>query len=473
MGEKNKKCLRFMCLCYNGVMKKVLCLFITAFCCILAAQSVNALTYQHEVRVQFTFNDVLSLTVDDESIDLGTLLPGQNTTSDPVTLTVNTNYLYGYKLLATVGDENHDYRDLRRTDGQHSFTSLAVGSDVATLPASDSVWGYAKSTDSGTTWSNYSGLPKYDDTTNSVALNMSNGAAANDITKFRVGANVKNTQAPGTYSNVVNFILVTNPGKTYIQDITSTQCSAEGTTVYDRRDETEYTIMRVGDNCWLMNSLRLDLVATSLEQLQGNTNASDTTLNYLKNGGGRNTPTYMTTHFYGTGAVTKWTSKNYSVPMFYDGVADQTPGEITGKSEQGYVGPVGFYYNFCAASAGSFCMGSGTDYGMWTTPNYPIITEDICPSGWRLPTAAEYSAIFTTYQYSSDAEDALHLPRAGEYIDSLSTASGIRNYGYYWSSTMSTSRDMKAIRGNKSGWNVDSGVRRDYGTPVRCVLNES
>ena len=454
-------------------MKKVLCLFITALCCILAAQSVNALTYQHEVKVQFTFNDVLSLMVDEESIDLGALNPGQNAVSTPVTLTVNTNYLYGYSLLATVGDTNHDYRELMRTDGEESFASLATDASLATLAnETNSVWGYALSTDSGTTWGNFSGLPKYD--SDAKLLNSSNGAVANDATNFRVGAKVKNTQAPGTYSNVVNFVLLTNPGKTYIQDITPSQCGAEEITVYDRRDETAYTIGRVGGKCWLLENLSLDLVATSLEQLQGNTNASNDTLNYLKNGGGRSVSGYMTTHFYGTGGVTKWTATNsYSVPMFYDDVK----GAVIGNdANEGAMGKRGIYYNFCAATAGSFCMGSDNSSGTWTTPNYPSATEDICPSGWRLPSAAEYTAHYTDSAYggsSTSAELALHLPRGGSYYSVSTGFSSLGNRGYFWAPELASSGSAKALYSSKSGWGVDSGLARNQGANVRCVLDES
>lgn len=430
--------------------------------CFFGVGSVSAITYQGEVNVRFTFNDVLSLTVDDELIDVGTLLPGSSAVSDPITLTVNTNYLYGYKLLATVGDTTHDYRELMREDGEQSFVSLAVDSDVATLPDGDSVWGYAKSVDGGTTWSNYSGLPKYD--SNAKLLNSSNGAAVNATTNFRVGAKVKNTQAPGTYSNVINFVLLTNPSKIYLQDVTSADCTSEEKTVYDRRDETEYTIKRVYGTCWIMQNLRLNPLTTSLEQLQGNTNASDTTLDYFKNGGGRNTPTYKSTHFYGTAALTDtWGNRVYSVPQIYTGHIDEVP-------SNGYQAKAGVYYNFCAATAGSFCMGSGTNSDSWTTPNYPTITEDICPSGWRLPVDAEFTNVYTQAGNGTAGEAALHLPRAGNFNVTMGNFGG---WAYYYASTMHSSSMHDAVMSNNSGWEVGSRLYRYYGAPVRCVLKES
>ncbi len=447
-------------------MKKVLWIFIVAVFCFFGAGSVSAITYQGEVNVRFTFNDVLSLTVDDELIDVGTLLPGSSAVSDPITLTVNTNYLYGYKLLATVGDTTHDYRELKREDGEQSFVSLAVDSDVATLPDGDSVWGYAKSVDGGTTWSNYSGLPKYD--SNAKLLNSSTGAAMNATTNFRVGAKVKGTQAPGTYSNVVNFVLLTNPSKIYLQDITSADCTSEEMTVYDRRDETEYTIGRVNGVCWLLDNMSLDLVATSLEQLQGNTNASDTTLNYLKNGGG------TTSDQYATAGVTNWTSDySFSAPLIYTASKDTTG---TG----GYAaGKYGVYYNYCAASAGSYCYGDGTTAG---TPSGNA-TEDICPKGWRMPTGAssvddssgEYGAAAFNSDYTGFV-DALRTPLAG-YSNNGSVFDQNSN-STFWSSTryidgISSSLYMGALFVDASDVDPQSYEERSCGSLVRCVLNES
>ena len=56
---------------------------------------------------------------------------------------------------------------------------------------------------------------------------------------------------------------------------------------------------------------------------------------------------------------------------------------------------VGVYYNYCAASAGSYCYDESKGTGN--------ASYDLCPAGWRMPTSGssgEYKALYTAY--SSD-----------------------------------------------------------------------
>ena len=99
--------------------------------------------------------------------------------------------------------------------------------------------------------------------------------------------------------------------------------------------------------------------------------------------------------------------------------------EIFNGSEYSIVqGKIGVYYNFCAASAGSYCYGDGS-YSTNSPTSDPDPTtlqdakEDICPKGWRLPTGGsdgEYNNLYM--QYSSDAERfemALKTPLSGYF----------------------------------------------------------
>lgn len=197
-------------------MKKVitytLLTFMLVFMGAMVVNPAGALTYQDETDVEFTFNSTLSLSLSSASMMISDLTPGQSGTSNSINVVVNTNNVYGYNLSATVGSSSTDYRDLKHTNGTDAFSSIAVGSNVASLPTNgNSVWGFVKTTN-GTTWSNYNGLPKYDDAVNTVQLNSSTGAAVDATTGFKIGAFAKAGQLAGDYSNVINFIAVANAG---------------------------------------------------------------------------------------------------------------------------------------------------------------------------------------------------------------------------------------------------------------------
>ena len=444
-------------------MKKVMHTFlglVCVLCGLVLVSGASALTYQDGTDVQFTFNSTLSISLSDTDIVIGNLIPGQDDTSNAVDVVVNTNNLYGYTLTATVGSATKDYRDLRHTNGVASFASIDVDSDLSTLSGqSSSVWGYTTSTN-GTTWSNFNGLPKYDDTTNTAELNVTDGAAADSTTSFKIGAFAAEGQLAGDYTNVINFKVVSNVGKTYIQDVTSATCPTEPTIVYDNRDEEEYTIQKLADNkCWLLDNLRLDLTDSNVQNnlTADTTNASNTTLNYLKNGGGSTSDKYAIT------GVANWTDGYvYSRPLIYAGLKDHIG--LGGYED----GKYGIHYNYCAATAGSYCYGDGTSHGTSSGD----ATEDICPKGWRMPasleTANEYDILYELY--SSDYElfvNALRIPLSGAYNNGLAYNQG--ESGGSWTSTYVWDDIMGSLYIDKTDVDVEAYDDRTLGCSVRCV----
>ena len=217
-------------------------------------------------------------------------------------------------------------------------------------------------------------------------------------------------------------------------------------------------------NCWMLDNLRLDLGnSTVLNNTTGdNTNASTTTLNYLKNGGGSTSDRYPTAKINNV----PWTSSSqnyYSIPMTISTYKDQTTtsyGEGSGK--------IGVYYNYCAASAGNYCFGNGASAG---SPSGNA-TEDICPKGWRMPTgddSGEYQALYTAY--SSDAtsfRNALSTPLSGYFRSDSAHDQGTD--GYFWSSTYSNDRSMYRLRVNSSNVHPSNNDDRYRGLSVRCLL---
>ena len=256
-----------------------------------------------------------------------------------------------------------------------------------------------------------------------------------------------------------------------IQDMTTEICSAVDSQelgvvgqVIDSRDNEVYYVAKLADcKCWMLDNLRLDLGNSTVlnNTTESNTNASTTTLNYLKNGGGSTSDRYPTAKINNV----PWTSSSqnyYSIPMTISTYKDQTTtsyGEGSGK--------IGVYYNYCAASAGNYCFGNGTSFG---SPSGDA-TEDICPKGWRMPTggsSGEYRAHYTAY--SSDAtsfRNALSTPLSGSFYSGSASSQG--TYGEFWSSTYLNANNMYYLRVNSSYVAPSNSSNRNPGNSVRCL----
>ena len=217
----------------------------------------------------------------------------------------------------------------------------------------------------------------------------------------------------------------------YLQDVSDADLDGfmpnvgDTKVLYDKRDENPYTIAKLADkNYWFLDNLAIDLVNTPTDVLTGKTNASNYSIETLKSGGG----TYSDN--YAEAGVTNGFNRSYVAPVIYMNNKDNAAtGAISGSKGQNKVGG---YYNYCAASAGSYCysdsyMNYGSDYG--------DATQDICPTGWRMPVGrenGEYANLYSNY-----ANDAAFLRETSivtsGMLDNNSTAiSG----GYYTTSSI-------------------------------------
>ena len=229
----------------------------------------------------------------------------------------------------------------------------------------------------------------------------------------------------------------------------------------------------------MLDNLRLDLVASKNNITSSNTNASDTYLNYLKNGGG------TTSDQYPTAGVSYADSSNYySIPKIAiknvdnenwnpDTVASVTYGNGSGK--------IGIYYNYCAASAGSYCWGNGTSYtgSPSSDPKSGTLYDidaDICPAGWHMPTTTsggEYYYLYNT-AYAANATNfktALSTPLSGNFGNG--SANGQGSYGVFWSSTWNSTYNMRSLGVNASDVGPSSNNYRSIGNSLRCIRSGS
>lgn len=178
----------------------------------LFTMPASTISYQDDVELQFTWNSYLSMSVSDSSI-AATVSSGGSVASDPITITHASNNGTGLKLFATVGSTTYNSTDLVKSgDSTKKFTCVSTSASLSSL-TSDNTWGYSwVSNTSGGTYSNISGLPKYDGTEKEIRnVGRPTGAgSAYSRTRFRIHARAGATQPAGTYENVINFSVVAN-----------------------------------------------------------------------------------------------------------------------------------------------------------------------------------------------------------------------------------------------------------------------
>ena len=202
----------------------------------------------------------------------------------------------------------------------------------------------------------------------------------------------------------------------YMQDFTPAQClyyaNSSNYTLRDRRDNNTYTVRYINGNCWMTQNLRL---------------AGGTTL----------TSTYSNV------------SSSYTIPT-----TDLTSGGsyTDGRIHNSGNTTTGYWYNYCAASAGTVCSDTVRQDA----------TFDICPKGWRLPTKAEFGGI-TTISYIS-----AFSPVTGGYYYNDGSLVGTSN-GFWWSSTAYRNNAQYSLYRNGSGGSWTSVSDKDYGFYVRCI----
>ena len=262
---------------------------------------------------------------------------------------------------------------------------------------------------------------------------------------------------------------------TCMQTMTIAECPTTATAVTDARDGNTYKIQKLADDkCWMLDNLALDPTALTQAELYGTddqhlTNASNTTLGYLKNGGG-SSPYPATGVIAKTSSGGSWTN-SYNAPYIattdIDTVPSNAPTNGAGSNK------VGVYYNYCAASAGSYCYASGSGTGN--------ASEDLCPAGWRMPTgntSGEFSAL--AYQiYGSTGStsnttqvnnyrNALSLPLSGYFYSVSAVDKG--SSGSWWSSTRNGGHYMYILDANTGSIDPADASGRTSGYSLRCVL---
>ena len=278
-------------------------------------------------------------------------------------------------------------------------------------------------------------------------------------------------------------------GYTIMQDLTSSNISTllpsigSTATVCDVRDETKYTIGKLADEkYWMLDNLALDLYDTNvLNSLSSaNTNieqANEANILTSLRSGNRTAGNQ-----YSTAGLTAWpfSSSSYSVPMAdlshielpsdYNSSSDPIKDTVIENSWK-----IGGYYNYCAATAGSYCYGGSTSAGTSSGD----ATSDICPKGWRLPTSngGETNTLYSAYRSGASSQytaymnyrTALHLPLSGYFYNGSAGNQG--SDGNWWSSTRNENDYMYGPYASTSYIIPATNTFRNRGFSIRCILN--
>ncbi len=503
-------------------MKKSLVVFLAIFGLFSGAKA-SAVTYTSEATVQFRIKSEITINIDEADIQILDLAPGTSSDSNVVGITISTNNLVGYTASATVGSAANASTNMTHSNGTNVFSSIDTEDSLPTL-TTDNTWGYSTSTDDGTSWANFSGLPIYTDTAKQIAATDS---PSNDAIKFKINAKASTSQPAGDYTNVINFTVVANiPPRTIgevleddpdvprdpetglptIQSVTEEVCDMAGildeaSVITDVRDHQNYRVAKLRDNrCWLLDNMQLDLMTTSLASLQGNTNAPNEALSYLKGVSSRD-PSSEPEGNYPIKPV------QYGVPNHYEGSNDYSFSVpkiwVENKDEVKSNDPIeavrtskyGILYNFCAASAGTYCYGTATKSGPGY--DYPATNQDkpntaidavgdICPTNWRLPTGLNYDAVnmpdggewlnlYNAYSNNGTTVRTITLlSQAGYYDFDGGYNNNKGSQGNYWSSTFSGPRHiaMTYVFDDYLYFGYE-GYRVFAGYPVRCLVNRA
>ena len=340
-------------------------------------------------------------------------------------------------------------------------------------------WGYR--IDSGTSYTSMTSA-----VSSAQSIKTTSAAANTSNTTVYFGAKLDNSIPTGSYAGVtLTFIATTNPVPLVIGDVTYLQdlygiSDADKTTLLtsmtenqayslkDNRDEQSYYVAKLVDgNIWFLDNLRLDLTnsTTKTNMTSATTNATDTSLNCLT---GRTTGCASP---YTTAADVDWTSSySYTAAMSsatYATTIDSNSSNNWGNGSHMY----GVYYNYCAASAGSYCYAGGSGTG--------DASEDVCPAGWRMPTGnstGEWGALDSlinnrTASASASIQARLSLPLSGRFYNG--SAGGQGSNGYWWSSTRDNGRGMYYFYADATYTGAANGDDRGDGYSMRCLFSAS
>jgi uncharacterized protein (TIGR02145 family) len=238
----------------------------------------------------------------------------------------------------------------------------------------------------------------------------------------------------------------------------------------------QYQVAKLADgNCWMLNNLKLGSTSGTLQLTPQDTNIKTSwTLPRVNTSGAPST-----TEYYNLSVVDALLAGDSS---YSSSTPNSQETDITSPNFAGY------YYNWCAATAGGTASGgSNTCTASTTMPSNA--TNDICPAGWRLPTGYD-TGEFAWLNAKMNNPNATGPSSSPYYTNWLSSGifKGILNgihsssgfdsmdFGAYWSSSRDATRASWSTNMvfHPSGYYFDPAwsTIRGNGIGVRCLADD-
>lgn len=225
----------------------------------------------------------------------------------------------------------------------------------------------------------------------------------------------------------------------YIQTVNSTNCPTTRTRVIDARDNNSYWVQKLSNGqCWM-----------------------ETNLAYA--GGGTDTYGDIKTIYSGDASSLGW-------PYYrrLAGHSNPTTGSTNPSLSTNGVGQYGFMYNWCAAMGGDT---STYACNVTVSGHYPSIS--ICPSGWRIPTTADFNSLNAAVNSGSTSSPSGLLTNwLGMYGGAVSGGTTGQGYeGYYWTSEWTSRDTANAFYFNASQVRIPYSIGKTNQFAVRCITS--
>ncbi len=246
-------------------------------------------------------------------------------------------------------------------------------------------------------------------------------------------------------------------------------------TLIDTRDNTTYMAGRLKDGkCWMLDNLALDPTnsTTAANMNASNTNATQEAINNLLNGGS-NTTGWSNTAVANMSSGWHYDISSAWVQPWINNASKDTLVTSYGPALTNGQAKVGIYYNFCAASASTYCYASNSGVDI---PDIIIdAPQDICPANWRMPTGGNTGEYFKLAQkYGNDATNTnslqynLSTPLSGYYLGNAARDQG--SGGLWWSSTYTYSDYMYVLNVYPTDVSPGNSSGRYIGQSMRCLM---
>ena len=443
------------------------------------------------------------------SIDFNSVTPTPDgvTTTATADLTITTTNSASYSLYLYSSDGDNSLRP-KISANTSSIIATAGGVGLTLSSLEPNTWGYSLGTTEPTDTTTYSAVPTSNDTPIQTK-DTSATASANDTYTLSFGAKVDTSIPSGTYTGTLTVAVVAEPalvtiafdgngatggsmsnqqivagqtanlntnqytrngydftgwntnaggtgtsytdgasytapsssaGQTvtlyaqweaiiYMQDLTLSECQAKATDmpikVIDVRDGNIYNVRYFSGNCWMAQNLRIGsgVILTP----------SDSNVN-----------------------------TNYTIPYttLEGNNSSVTEGQVQDSGDQ----EVGYWYNYCAATAGTIC----------STPNSQDARYDICPTGWSMPS---YNDTYFGALGSQESTIAFSPVFGGSYENNIYHP----DWAVWWTSSYRHDTARIPIQGYKDSTsgiptNVYSAmsmmVPLSSGLNIRCILKQ-